>query len=193
MPLQAQGPEKILSCHVRNVPFSEFCDLVFQQTGVTIYYQENRVKSLSVTLDSDSITVMSAMKKILSGSGLETSAWHDNLVILQNARLISELPVYKQISEQKDTVFQKEPTITESEERYMTGRKPGVIQTITIGRSGTKLDNNKAKILGRVLDEETGEPISFVTIFITQTKTGALTDINGFFTFALSVGNTMPS
>ena len=188
MPLQAQGPEKILSCHVRNVPFSEFCDLVFQQTGVTIYYQENRVKSLSVTLDSDSITVMSAMKKILSGSGLETSAWHDNLVILQNARLISELPLYKQISEQKDTVFQKEPTITESEERYMTGRKPGVIQTITIGRSGTKLDNNKAKILGRVLDEETGEPISFVTIFITQTKTGALTDINGFFTFALSVG-----
>jgi len=186
--LQAQGPEKILSCHLKNVPFSEFCELVLRETGVTIYYQENWVKNLSVTLDSDRITVLSALKKILGDSGREISIWHDNLVILQNAKLISDLPSYEQITKQMDTVVQKEQAITESEERYITGRIPGVIQTITIGRTGTSTGNTKAKVLGRVLDEETGEPMSFVTIYITQTRSGALTDKNGFFTIALSPG-----
>ena len=47
---------------------------------------------------------------------------------------------------------------------------------------------SKAKVLGRVLDEETGEPLIFVTVYITETKTGAVTDINGFFTIALVPG-----
>ncbi len=188
MPLQAQGPEKMFSCHIKDAPFSDFSDLVLRETGVIIYYQEKWVENQRVTLDTDSITVKSALKRILGESGLETSAWHDNLVILQNARLLSGLPSYQQISKQKDTVIQKEQPITVSEERYMTGRTPGVIQTISIGRSGAGSGNAKAKVLGRVLDEETGEPMSFVTIYITQTKTGAITDKNGFFTIALSPG-----
>ena len=187
-PLQAQGPEKVMVCHLRNVPFTEFCDFVFHQTGVTIYYHEKWINKLSVTLDSDSITVLSAVKQVTAGLGLEVSVWHGDLVILRSAKLLTELPAYKQIAITNDTIEHKEQSITQSEERYITGRKPGVIQTITIGRAGTNTGSAKAKILGRVIDEETGEPLSFVTVYITQTKTGAVSDINGFFTIALSPG-----
>ena len=187
-PLKAQEPEKAMVCHLRNVPFTEFCDFVFHQTGVTIYYHEKWVAKLNVTLDSDSITVLSAVKQVIGGLGLDVSVWHDNLVILRGAKLITELPAYEQIAITNATTEQKEQAITESEERYITGRKPGVTQTITIGRPGTNIGNTKAKVLGRVIDEETGEPLIFVTVYITETKTGAVSDINGFFTIALSPG-----
>ncbi len=131
---------------------------------------------------------MSAVKKVITGSGLEVSEWHNDLVILRSVKLLAELPVYEQIAITNDTIQQKEQVITASEERYITGRKPGVIQTITIGRAGTNTRNAKAKILGRVLDEETGEPLISVTVYIAETKTGAVSDINGFFTIALAPG-----
>ena len=187
-PQQVQGPDKVMSCHFNNVPFTEFCDFVFRQTGVSIFYHEIWVNKMSVTLDSDSITVLSAVRQVIEGSGLEISVWHNDLAILPGVTLLTQLPVYKQTANKTDTALQKERVITKSEERYITGRKPDVTQTITVGRTGSNMDNTMAKVLGRVLDEETGEPMSFVTIYITETKTGAISDLNGFFTIALKPG-----
>ena len=187
-PVQAQGPEKVMACHFMNIPFAEFCDTVFHQTKVNIYYRGVWVNNLNVTLDSDSITVLSAVRQAVAGSDLEVSVWHNNLVILPRIKLLTELPAYEQIIKTDSTIGQKELAITETEERYITGRKPGVIQIITIGRTGVNTGDSKAKVLGRVLDEETGEPMNFVTVYISETKTGAVTDVNGFFNIALVPG-----
>jgi len=186
--LQAQGPEKVMACHFRNISFAEFCDTVFHQTNVNIYYRGVWVNNLNVTLDSDSITVLSAVRQVIAGSDLEVSVWHNNLVILPRIKLLTELPAYEQFIKTDNTIGQKELAITETEERYITGRKPGVIQIITIGRTGANTGDSKAKVLGRVLDEETGEPMNFVTIYISETKTGTVTDVNGFFNIALTPG-----
>jgi hypothetical protein len=186
--LWAQGPDKVLTCHFKNVPFIEFCDSVSHQTGVTIYYKEEWVKNLYVTIDSDSISVLSAVSKVLTGSGLEVSVWNNDLAILPNTKLLKELPAYEQIVEVNGTSEPKEKTVTESEKRYITGRKPGLTKTLTIGNAGGNAGNGKIKVLGRVLDEETGEPLVFVTVYIAETKTGAVSDMNGFFTLALYQG-----
>ena len=162
--LQAQGPDKIITCHFKGIPFTEFCDVILHQTGVRIYYKEEWTNKLSVTLDADSITVLSAVRHVIDGSGLEVSVWHDDLVVLPGAKLLTELPTYEQIAKKISPVEQKEHVITKSEERYITGRKPGVTQTITIGRSGINTGNGRVKVLGRVFDQETGEPLIFVTI-----------------------------
>jgi len=49
-PLQAQGPEKVMACHFRNLSFSEFCEVVFRTTGVNVYYQEEWVNKLTLLL-----------------------------------------------------------------------------------------------------------------------------------------------
>jgi hypothetical protein len=187
-PLQAQGPDKIVTCHFKGIPFTEFCDIVLHQTGVKIYYKEEWVNKLSVTLEADSITVLSAVSQAIQGSNLEVSLWHNDLAVLPGTKLLTELPSYEQITKKVNPVEQKEQVITKSEERYITGRKTGVTQTITIGRPGIYTTNTKVKVLGRVFDQETGEPLIFVTIYIAETKTGAVSDINGFFTIALSPG-----
>jgi hypothetical protein len=186
--LQAQGPERIIVFHIRDVSFAEFCDSVYSYSGVKIYYREEWVNNMKVTLDSDSITVYSAVEKAVEGSGLEVSVWHNDLALLIGMKLLKELPVYKQITKTNNTAVQKEETITESEERYITGRKPGATQTLTVGRAGGNIPNTKANVLGRVFDEETGEPMGFVTIYINETKTGAVSDMNGFFNIAIFPG-----
>jgi hypothetical protein len=186
--MYAQGPGKVMSCHFRDVPFAEFCESVYLQTGVSVYYKEEWVKNLFVTIESDSITVSSAVRKALAGTELEVSAWHSHLALLPDAELLAELPSYEQVVVVTNPVAQKKELITESEQRYITSRKPGVIRTITIGRRGVITGNSKVKVLGRVLDSETGEPLVFVTIYISETKTGARSDINGFFTLSMPTG-----
>jgi hypothetical protein len=183
-----QSQEKIMACHCNGIPFREFCDIVYRETHVNIFYNEEWIKKLYVTLDSDSITALSAVRKVISGSGLEVSEWNNNLVILPGAKLITELPVYEQIIKPNNTAEQKKQTITESEVRYITGSRPGLIRNITVGRAGTNTGRVKVNVLGRVLDEVTGEPLPFVTIYITETKTGAVSDINGFLALALFTG-----
>ena len=186
--LQAQDSEKLMACHFKETLFPKFCEIVFHRTGVNIFYNEDWVNKLHVTLDSDSITVLSAVRKVIRGSGLEVSEWNNDLVILPGVELITELPAYEQMAITNGMIEQKEQAITKSEELYITGIKPGVTRSIIIGRTGTNKGNAKAKVLGRVLDELTGEPMTFVTIYIKETKTGTLSDINGFFTIALPPG-----
>ena len=187
--LNAQEHGKPMSCHFRDLPFTEFCDLVSKQTGVSIYYNEKSTNNLNVTIDSDSITAFDAVVRALNGSDLEVSLWHNDLVILPGFKLISQLPAYEMIVKTNGIAGPENQRITASEERYITGRKPGVTQTIIIGRPGINIGSAKAKVLGRILDEDTGEPLMFVTVYISETKTGAVTDINGFFTLALAPGN----
>jgi len=187
-PLLAQGPEKIMSCHVRYVPFTEFCQVVLRETGVKIFYREDWINKLNVTLDADSITARAALRTVLEGTDLRVSVWNGDLVIMPGARLLTELPAYEPAVKPAGSEGRKEKAITESEQRYITGRRPGVTQTITIGRSGTFPGKSKARVLGRVLDDETGEPISFVAVYVAEIKSGAITDANGFFNLTLTPG-----
>jgi hypothetical protein len=186
--LRAQLPEKLYQFDLQNVIFSEFSQTVFKKSGVIVFYNEKWVANLIVTLECDSISILNAVKRVIEGSGLEVSEWHDNLVILPGLKLLSELPLYEHVTTNTDTLQIPGQGLTETEERYLTGRKPGATQTITIGSPGTYAGKSKAKILGRVLDEETGEPLISVPVYIVETKTGAITDMNGFFTIILNPG-----
>jgi hypothetical protein len=187
-PFLGQEQKKVMSCNLKNASFSEFCEVVYQKTGTRIYYHDAWVSNLRITLNSDSITARSALRRAVEGSDLQVSVWHKDLVVLPHAELITELPAYEQVSRTNETSGQKEQAITETEELYIIGRKPGVTRTITIGRAGANAGRSKAKVLGRVLDEETGEPMNFAAVYFAEAKTGILTDVNGFFNIALTPG-----
>lgn len=186
--LLAQRHENIIACHVKDVSFSKFCNFLFEQTSVKVFYQEKWVTNVKVTLDSDSITAFQALISSLKGTGLEVSYWHNNLIVLPGEQLLTVLPSYKI----KDNIAAEEgldgKILTESEEKYLTGRQPNAAQTIHIGRKGATITGTKAKLNGRITDEETGEPILYATVYIEETKTGAVSDVSGFFTLTLKPG-----
>jgi len=187
--LSAQQYDKRMACHMKDIPFTEFCSFVTQHTSVKVFYHEKWVKTLRVSIDNDTINALMAVREALKGTGLEVSVWQSNLVVLPGEKLRISLPSYVNNENKEFGTDSGRNALTESEEKYITGRKADATQTITIGRKGASISGTKANLLGRILDEETGEPILYATIFVDETKTGAVSDINGFVSLTLKPGN----
>ncbi len=184
----AHNTEKVMDCHFNKVPFSEFCNEVYRETGVRVFYQKKWVSDLRVNLYVDSVTAKQAVTLAIKNTGLKVSKWNNNLVLLPHKKLLTGLPSYQHEAAPAGTTQETTKDLTASEERYLTGRRPDVIHTLKIGHEGGSLTNGKATILGRVLDEETGEPVNFATCYIQETKNGAVSGRNGFFTLLLRPG-----
>jgi hypothetical protein len=188
LPGQAgQGPDTVIPCHYQNVPFSEFCASVGQQSGVSIYFRSDWVKSLTVTMNIDSISVSDALKMALRGTGLSVSTWHGNLVLTKRRALITALPEYSRPGngESERSAVQG---LTESEQRYLQGRKAGDAEVIRIGQKSFGSVPAKVKILGKITEEETGEDVIGAAMLIEELATGITSDKNGVFTLAIKPG-----
>ncbi|MDO9512109.1 MAG: TonB-dependent receptor [Bacteroidales bacterium] len=184
----AQNPEKRMSGQFNRVPFSDFIRSVSSQTGVKIFCQDSLLNDRMVNLKADSLTAIEAVRLAWSDSDIEISMWNGNLILLKGEKLLNSLPVYKSEIKVSSSADQKSKAITASEERYLTGRMADAIQTIRIGKAGTSKNGLKAKILGRILDIETGEPVFYATVYIPEIKTGAVSDVNGFYSIMLKPG-----
>ncbi|NOU15936.1 MAG: TonB-dependent receptor plug domain-containing protein [Bacteroidales bacterium] len=177
-----------LSCHVFEIPFSEFTSIIYQQTEINVFYDEDLVKQIKVTLDVDSISVESALKIALKNTGLIASAWHNDFIILSGEKLISKLPDFEKLIDNKVVSGITHQNITETETKYVTGRKANAVQTIRVGRNGIIGNSINAKILGRIFDQETGAPVLDATIFIVENGKGAVTDKDGYFSLVINPG-----
>jgi len=187
--VSAQQKSGIMDCRVQDMSFGKFCDLISASTSVKVYYKEAWTNQIKVTLNADSITPLQALTFVLKNTDLDVSEWHGNLVVLPGEKLFASLPIYISKQEKDKISDSVARSLTESEERYITGRKADVMQTLYIGRKGGAITGNKAKILGRILDEETGEPVLSATIYISETRSGAVSDFNGFVSLTLKPGS----
>ncbi len=181
-------PDSLLSFNLSQVPFPEFCNFIYRETGIKIYYQESWVSGLTVTLNADQISVRSAMDMVLKNTGLEVSAWNDGFVILPGERLLDGLPWFGSEQEQEGIPGNDGESMTQSEARYLTGRKADVTQIIQIGKNGQPGKKQMATIRGRITEQQTGEPVIGATMYLEEMKSGTSTDQNGFLTMVLKPG-----
>jgi hypothetical protein len=187
-PCPAKGPDSLVSCHFRETPFTEFCDYLQSNSGVTIYFDESLLAGFKVTLDGDSISVFSAVKAVLKGTGFEVSKWNSNLVILRGETLPDALPRFETQQMLADSAV-KVSSLTQSEERYLTGRKADVLQTIRVGKKGLSGSGSKATIRAKINEQQTGEALIGATMYLKETNTGKATDQNGFLSMVLKPGS----
>jgi len=185
----AQGPDHAISLHGNSISFKSFSEKILSESGVRIYYQDKWVDSLHVTINEDQIKVIDAVTLALKDTHLKVSRWNNDLVVLPGEQLIDTLPSFEHKRTNVDSSGLQEKALTAAEERYMTGRMADVVQTMRIGTPGGAKTNGKCSILGRVLDEETGEPVSYATMYIEETNNGIMADLNGFLSTTLKPGN----
>jgi len=186
--LKANGPDTLISCHFNAIPFTQFAGEISKKSQVKIFYMESWVEGIKVTIHADQISVKDALELSLTGTGLEVSVWNNQLVVLPGEKLPESLPEYV-VHNKSDTVENSYHPLTQSEERYLTGRKADVTQTIQIGRKGLAGSNSKVTIRGRILEQQTGEPVIGATMYIEELKSGVATDQNGFLSMVLKPGN----
>ncbi len=183
----AATPDKKIVCHYKDTSFPVFCADILKQAEVTVFYIETDVSRIKVTLDSDSIGVMDAMKLVLAGTGLTASDWYGNIAVMKGEPLPSSLPEFKNpvLVENEATA---QASLTESEERYLKGRKAREAEIIRIGKNTFVNNSVKVKILGQITDQETGESVIGAAMLIDELATGALTDTKGFLSMAIRPG-----
>ncbi len=181
-------PDTLISCHYTNLPFTEFCNYIFSESGVRIYYRDSWVNGLKVTVDADNISVVSATESALNGTGLKVSVWNGDLVVMPGEVLPAELPSFEIQHLKPDSSAPGIKALTRSEERYLTGRKADVIQTLQIGRKGLTIKGSMVTIRGRITEQQTGEALIGATIYVEEMKTGAVTDQKGFLSLVLKPG-----
>lgn len=177
-----------LSCHLNDAPFKELTKEIYSQTGIKVFYDDALVEGIKVTLNADSVSVETALGIALKGTNIQVSPWQNNYILLKGEKLLTELPDYEKLNEKKDTSEVLSKNLTETETRYITARKTSAAQTIRVGKNGLNGVRNNVKILGRILDQETGTPLLGATIVIAENGKGVATDKDGYFSLVLNSG-----
>lgn len=183
----AAEPDTLISCHFSDISFKEFSQFILKTTGITIYYQDSWVKGVTVTLDEDKISVIEAVNKALKNTRLEVSEWNNGLVLLPGEKLLTSLPGFAMAKEKTTSELEQE-LLTQSEARYLTGRKADVVQTIRVGMNGKTGSKGKVTIRGKITEQQTGEPVIGATMFIEELKNGTATDQNGYLSMVIRPG-----
>ena len=177
--------EPHFSCDVKNLEFKEFVKIVESKTKVRVFYNPDELKTFKVTFKSDSANIYDAFSYIFTDTDFKISKWHNHYVILKGKELTNQLPDF--LKEQGILTDTDIKEITKSEERYLSGRKSDVTKTIEVGVKGSS-SLKPAKIVGKITDKNSGEPVIGGTIYIAETKSGAATDFNGNFVIILKPG-----
>ena len=186
--LNDSEPDIYFSGNFQNAPFDQFVSEIEIQSGAHFYYREEWISGITI----------SATGNNLSLSAILQEAFYDkriffciddlkNVFITTELELISGLPDYQSYTEvvmpdeQPDSI-----ELTQIEKKYIEGRMTGVAETIVIGKENGDNIHGKVAIKGKLWDSESGESVIGANIYVEESKTGAVTDINGHFNLVLT-------
>ncbi|HCT30193.1 MAG TPA: hypothetical protein DIW31_05555 [Bacteroidales bacterium] len=179
---------RYISCHVVGISFPEFAKSVYDQTGAKIFYDEESVRNIKITLDADSISIMAALEIVLKGSGIEISPWHNNFILLSGKKIMSDLPDFK-LPEKEYSSSSETSKSSEKESQFLATRKTNTSELYKIGSKNANGPNAMATVNGKIIDHETGAPLVNATIIIEENRKGTVTDVNGSFSINIYPGN----
>ncbi len=190
---QEAGPT--FSGHFEEASFAEFAAAVEAQTGTTFYYRVSWVLDLHVSLSGRDLSLLAVLDSILGPAGLNyyLDDWN-HLFLSDSATLIAGLPEYEGVkettrSEEEDPMDSVERELTSAEQNYIDGRRVRVLEEIRVGSADRLQPGRKALINGQIHDEESGEPLVGVTVYIESIKKGASTNADGLFNLLLAPGS----
>jgi hypothetical protein len=186
--LEAQDSGDVLfSGEFQDVHFEQFVDAVEQETGVTFYFLDSWVQGIRVTVSGNDISLRRTLERTLLPSGLYVYL-EEGVVYLTQQQLVHRLPDYTGKADDAGSLNGGSSGVSTAEQRYIDGRKAGMLETIILGSRALGEEKNVAVIHGKITDLETGDPLIGATIYFEEIKKGAATDVDGRFSFVIRPG-----
>lgn len=176
------------SGNYKDVPFNEFVTDIYNKTGISVFYSSDITINVKVTLQVDNITAFEAVSLVTAMQNLNLTIWNGSIVITENP--ISEVSL-PQLTDKNSIIKEStssETITTQTEQKYLTGKRIGAEETIIIGSKAQGIKGNKVKVKGVIRDSEKGEVLVGATMYIQETGTGASTNANGIVTIYLEPG-----
>jgi len=187
--LQAQEHSSYLSLDLHEAAFATFAEYFEKETSIELFYKDEWVAYIRVSISEDSINALDAMRAVIETAGLNMRYYVPNrLVIVPVLRSSSDLSHLT--GSNGNPEFLPEPGQSEgAEESYLEVTRPEqMVQTITVGKSGNGSSRSVARISGRIRDMDSGGPVIGATMVIIETGKGSISDQHGVVLMSLKPG-----
>jgi hypothetical protein len=168
-----------------NVAFSKFVEEIESTNHLKFYYDPQWVDSLFVSAHLDNISIGQALKQILISRNLHYYLDSRGNIIITKSDIQTELSeklVDKYIINKN---IQYNNYSSNTIDKYISKDDKNSIEEISFG---TKNNNGTAIITGYIKDLETGEPLIGANVFIEGSKSGASSDIEGYYMLNIKCG-----
>jgi hypothetical protein len=186
----AQNSQDIkISGRFTGISFQDFADQLVQKYNVHLYFRADWVKSVNVDIDASSISIPQMMDELLAKSKLNyIFIAPGSVYLIPDNKNMYELPDFKYSDNQSFSRNQEDNQILSPENKYLTGRHPDMVETIVIG-SRNKANSGKAAVIsGKLMEDDTAEPLIGATLYFPDLKKGVATDYDGILTITLNPG-----
>jgi hypothetical protein len=187
----SQNDEERVSIHCTDASFSTFIEEVSQQSGLKIFYQDEWIKDVKVTLNVDSEDALETVKRSLRGYGLYAEYIKGRGIYILTSRTLNK-DIQQSIggTEVQDEISDSDEGSNQNVDSYLQGTKPEqIMRTISVGDRNNRISRGYARIMGSITDMETGDPIAGATMIIMETGKGAVSDKDGLLNIAVEPGN----
>ena len=184
-PLGAQTEK--LTIHLQNVLFKEFIDHIEKQLSYKLYYANDWVDSLYITVDSDNEDIGQILDKALANSGISFIITNNNKIVLSKEYTIKtdfkkEYERYMADNMASiDSVVYALPVNTAGEAKYISDE----FKVYKIGNPSESSRKDRVVLSGTILDAGTGMPVVGAIVYVKKYNIGAASDNNGHYSLAL--------
>jgi hypothetical protein len=171
--------------------FDGFAEQVERQTDLVIYYNIEWFEGKNFSYEADSVGVDEAMYEVLKGTGLLFSRiGADRYIILPEKRLSMSLPIVTSATGDFRDTEEGQAYMGVKDDLYLTGIRPEkMVRTIEVGKRGESLARGVARVKGKLINIDNGEPVMGATMVDLEEGKGAVSDQNGNVTMALKPGS----
>lgn len=184
-----EGSERV-NIRLADQEFISFVQQVEEQSELVLFYNPSWFEGRRFSYQADSVNAEDALYEVLKGTGLHFNrVGAQRLIILPERRLNMNLPVIINATGRYQDIEEGEEYMGVKADQYLTGTRPEQItQTIEVGERGASVSRGVARVRGKLLNVENGEPVLGATMVDLGSGKGAVSDQNGNVVMALSPG-----
>jgi hypothetical protein len=189
IPVQAQPDSVKITCILNQSGFREFAEAIESQTECRFFYQQTWVENVRVTYTGEEVPLRDVLEEVMREVNLNYTVDRQlNIIISGEDEYLTGLPETFAPSDELSESFANGKQLTETEKRYISGRKTAEAETLTIGIEQSSRSGRNVIIDGKMSDIETGEPLIGATIYIEELKSGSVSDVVGHYSIVIQPG-----
>lgn len=182
----AQVQNKSIDVKMDGKKFSELVTDLESRLGVRFYYGDLSLDTLTFNLNLNNVFLDDVLKKVLINTSYKYAVFENNIFITKINQIYTVLP--SQFTGKTPTIAFTPKPVDDDFLNKKTKISAAIENKLyTIGTSKDSLKKT-ANLSGFIKNPETGEPISGVTLFISNSNYSAISDRFGFYTILFPKG-----
>ena len=186
---RGQGDTLLIDMQFRDTDFTEFVRLVETRYPLRFHYRHDWIRSVRITDTTRQHRLNTLLDNAFEGRDVYYYADRFGNIIITNKNPVYALSgdFFNAASDLDPVVdIQNQPT-NGSNQSEQNGNQADQVIYIN-GPGGSNKGASDLTLSGRIREAETGEAIIGAVVYVEDTETGVITDINGYYLIRLSKG-----